>query len=172
MLAQADEALAASIAELQTLSEKHSATATLLQEQIDELTAGIDTLTEDIDDLDDLVDDLEDTVVYSTFTIWEPLFVTQTSNFNQTRHPLFDGVQLDAMQTRAVNVTSETTTITVTSTELIEAVDVNSDNDHADALIATYPETVYTGTVSGTSTVVGTHTSTGTLSDWVVSSNN
>ena len=170
-LVVANQAHAASILELATLVGAGSDLAGILQTQIDDLELEIARLEDDLDDLDEIVDDIEDTYVATEFTIWEPLFAVQTAAFDQTRHPLLNGIQLSATQSRTINVTSATTTVTVTSTELAEGVDVNGDNDQADSLTATYLETVHTGTVSGSTTNVGSHTTTGTLSAWVVSSN-
>ena len=171
-LAAANAAREASIAELAVLIENNSDLAAILQTQIDDLDAQIEDLEDDLDDLDEIVDELEDNAVTVDFTSWAPVFATQVSGFDQSRSLVLDGVELTTTESRAINVTSATVTSTVRSTELAEGVDVNQDLDHADTLHATHTATVYTGTVSGTNSIVGTHTTTGTTSAWVVIANN
>ena len=143
-----------------------------IKDRIDDLEDEVDDIADDLEDLEEDVDDLQDSHRGLDATlnnvVWTPLFTTQTASFVQT------GASLTGTPTRTINIGTTSNTITVNTFEhaVTPIVDVNTDRDHADAIRATRVDYTYTGTVSGTTTVVGSHTVTGTLSSWIVVNNN
>ena len=143
-----------------------------LKDRIADVEGAIDDIEDELEDIDDDIDDLQsghrglDATLNNV--VWTPLFTTQTASFVQT------GVSLTGTPTRTINIGTTSNTITVNTFEhaVTPIVDVNTDRDHADAIRATRVDYTYTGTVSGTTTVVGSHTVTGTLSSWIVVDNN
>ena len=171
-LLAANQAHANSVAELVVLIAVNSDLAAILQTQIDDLESQIENLEDDLDDLDEIVDEIEESYIATEFTIWEPLFEVQVADFDQTRHPLLNGVQLDVTETRAINIGTTSETVTINAVEHDHNVDINNDLDQADSIRRTYTLYTHTGTISGTTTVVGTHQTSSTLSDWVVTDDN
>ena len=114
---------------------------------VSSLTAEDTAINELIEDLEDDVDDLEDDIravgrriPSVTIGTWTPVFATQTSSFNQTADTFLNGVPA-ATATRHILVS------------------------HSISTVASVTSTVYTGTVSGTTTTVGSHTVTSTASN-------
>ena len=136
-----------------------------LQGSVGDLEDDLEDLEDDFDDLEDEVDELDDDV--NTIT-WTPTFSTQTAAFTQV------GTSVTGTTSRVIAIGTTTNTITINSFEhaQVPVVDINGDRDHADAIRATRIDTTYTGTVSGTTTVVGTHVVTGTLSSFIVVDDN
>ena len=139
------------------------------------LQVALDALEDDLEDLEDDLDDLEGDQLSVTIGNWAPEFELQLTPFTQFGDSLIDGVVVNTdVASRTINIGTTTSTITVNSFEhaLTPVVDVNTDRDHADAIRATYIQTVYTATVSGTNEVVGTRTATPTTINWIVVNNN
>ena len=138
-----------------------------LQGSVGDLEDDLEDLEDDFDDLEDEVDDLD--IDLNTIT-WTPTFSTQTAAFTQV------GTSLSGTTSRVIAIGTTTSTITVTQLEhqygSLAAHDINNDGDHADQIRATRIDTTYTGTVSGTTTVVGSHVVTGTLSPYIVIDDN
>ena len=134
-----------------------------LETALDALEDDLEDLEDDFDDLEDEFDDLDDDV--NTIT-WTPTFSTQTANFVQT------GVSVTGTTSRSINIGTTTATIVINSVEHQHNVDINGDRDQADSIRRTRVDTTYTGTVSGSTLSIGSHTVTGTLTPWVVIDNN
>ena len=138
-----------------------------LQTSVGVLEDDVEDLEDDLDDLEDEVDDLD--IDLNTIT-WTPTFSTQTAVFTQI------GTSLSGTTSRVIAIGTTTATITIDSTEHLEgttaASDINNDGDHADSIRRTRIDTTYTGTVSGTTTIVGSHVVSGTLSNWIVIDDN
>ena len=138
-----------------------------LQGSVGDLEDDLEDLEDDFDDLEDEVDDLD--IDLNTIT-WTPTFSTQTAAFTQV------GTSLSGTTSRVIAIGTTTATITVTQLEhqygSLAAHDINNDGDHADQIRATRVDTTYIGTVSGTTTVVGSHVVTGTLSPYIVIDDN
>ncbi len=92
--------------------------------------------------------------------VWEPAFTDQTDNYTQERVQFVEGVRNDsARETRwvQVSVTATASIASVTSTEGDLDVDVNTDGDFDDDIHKLQLHTTYTGVVSSTSVVIGSH---------------
>ena len=144
-----------------------AANLSALARAIGTLQDDVEDLEDDVDDLEDDLDDLDDDV--NTIT-WTPTFSTQTAAFTQI------GSSVTGTTSRVIAIGTTTSTFTLTQLEheggVTAAWDINNDGDHADQIRATRVDTRYTGTVSGTTTVVGFHTVTGTLSPFIVIDDN
>ena len=160
---------------LNTAVLNQGATDTSLADAIAALETALDALEDDLEDLEDDLDDLEGDQLSVTIGNWAPEFELQLTPFTQFGDSLIDGVVVNTdVASRTINIGTTTSTITVNSFEHAQTpvIDVNTDRDHADAIRATYIQTVYTATVSGTNEVVGTRTATPTTINWIVVNNN
>ena len=130
-----------------------------LQGSVGDLEDDLEDLEDDFDDLEDEVDDLD--IDLNTIT-WTPTFSTQTAAFTQV------GTSLSGTTSRVIAIGTTTSTLVINSNEFDEDIDVDQDGRHTENIRRIQYYRVYTGTVSGsTPTVtVGSHTVTGTLTDW------
>ena len=164
----------AELARLTALVNGQNSVDGALARAIAALQTSVGTLSSDLEDLEDDLGDLEDEVddidVDLNAITWTPSFSTQTAAFTQV------GTSLSGTTSRVIAIGTTTSTITVTQLEhqygSLAAHDINNDGDHADQIRATRVDTTYTGTVSGTTTVVGTHYVTVTLSPYIVIDDN
>ena len=140
------------------------------EDAIKDLAAALDALENDLEDLEDDLEDLEDEVDdidtdVNTIT-WTPTFSTQTAVFTQI------GTSLSGTTSRVIAIGTTTATVVINAVEHQHNVDINGDRDQADSIRRSRIDTTYTGTVSGSTLQIGTHTVTGTLTPWVVVDNN
>ena len=168
-------AIEAQIASLQQAAASQNSVDGALARAIAALQGDVSDLEDDLDDLDDRVDVLEALGV--THGNWTPLFATQTANFTQTGDSFFNGDLLsEDTVTRTVVVATTSNTVELRSTEALlfatgvssATADIDGDNRHDSDIFRYRTDAVYTGTVSGSTIVLGSHTVTGTLSPWVV----
>ena len=168
-------ALEAQIISLQQAAASQNSVDGALARAIAALQGDVSDLEDDLNDLDDRVDVLEALGV--THSNWTPLFATQTANFTQTGDSFFNGDLLsEDTVTRTVVVATTSNTVELRSTEALlfatgvssSTADIDGDNRHDSDIFRYRTDAIYTGTVSGSTTVLGSHTVTGTLSPWVV----
>ena len=134
-----------------------------LQTSVGTLSSDLEDLEDDLGDLEDEVDDID--VDLNTIT-WTPTFSTQTVAFTQV------GTSLSGTTSRVIAIGTTTSTVVINAIEHQHNVDINGDRDQADSIRRSRIDTLYTGTVSGSTLNVGSHTVTGTLTPWVVIDNN
>ena len=158
------------IAYLQAVARGQSTTDAGLRSDIEALQATLDDLEDDLgdleDDLEDLEDDVDDLDDDVNTIVWTPTFSAQTVAFTQT------GTSVTGTTSRVIAIGTTTSTVVINAIEHQHNVDINGDRDQADSIRRSRIDTLYTGTVSGSTLVVGSHTVTGTLTPWVVIDNN
>ena len=163
-------AVQADLEVLQTVNANQNAVDGALARAIAALQGSVGDLEDDLEDLEDDFDDLEDEVddldVDLNTITWTPTFSTQTAVFTQR------GTSLSGTTSRVIAIGTTTATVVINAVEHQHNVDINGDRDQADSIRRSRIDTTYTGTVSGSTLQIGTHTVTGTLTPWVVVDNN
>ena len=165
----------ADIEAIQDRQEAYTAAAGQTSSNLSALARAVGTLQTDVTALDARVDVLEG--INITYGNWAPAFALQLTGFTQTGDT-FLGERVIGTDnvTRRVNVGTSSRTIEFTSTEALlfatgvssSTADIDGDNRHDSNIFRYRTDTVYTGTVSGSTVALGSHTVTGTLSPWVV----
>ena len=163
----------ADIEAIQARQAAYTAAAGQTSSNLSALARAVGTLQTDVTALDARVDVLEGINV--TYGNWTPLFATQIASFTQTGDTFLGATIIgNDNVTRSVTVTSTINLVEQESTEQAlfltgvtsATADVNNDGTHHGQIFRYRSDRVYSGTVSGTG-VIGTHTVSGTWSEWI-----